>query len=141
MIMTATARSIDGGLRNEIDVNGRHTIITDEPVRLGGSDSGPAPHELLPAILAACVSTMVVTYARQRKWAVEDVVVDAEYDPGSTPRHVALRLHLPDGLTEDQVNRLQRVAESCPAKRSLEVGFAFDQEILFEPEREPSLAS
>ena len=52
MSMTATARPIDGTLRHEVEVNGRHTIITDEPTRLGGTDAGPAPHELLPAMLA-----------------------------------------------------------------------------------------
>jgi hypothetical protein len=30
-MFTATARSISGTLRHEVDVNGRHTIVTDEP--------------------------------------------------------------------------------------------------------------
>ena len=30
----------------EVEVNGRHTIVTDEPEGLGGTDQGPAPHEL-----------------------------------------------------------------------------------------------
>jgi putative redox protein len=51
--MTAVARSIDGGLRHEVDVNGRHVIVTDEPERLGGPDAGPAPHELLAAMSGA----------------------------------------------------------------------------------------
>ena len=42
MSFTATARSIDGTLRHEIDVNGRHTITTDEPESLGGTDTAPA---------------------------------------------------------------------------------------------------
>ena len=32
MSFTASAHSIDGTLRHEIDVNGRHTMITDEPL-------------------------------------------------------------------------------------------------------------
>lgn len=66
MPMTATAHAIDGGLRHEVDVNGRHTIITDEPERLGGTDLGPAPHELLVAMLASCVCTMIYFYTRNR---------------------------------------------------------------------------
>jgi putative redox protein len=46
MSFTASARRIDDTLRHEVDVNGRHTIITDEPTSLGGTDTGPAPHEL-----------------------------------------------------------------------------------------------
>jgi uncharacterized OsmC-like protein len=45
-------------------IDGRHRLTTDEPERLGGSDRGPAPHELLPAALAACVATTIRTYAR-----------------------------------------------------------------------------
>jgi hypothetical protein len=38
-VLTATARAVDGNLRNEIDVNGRHTLTTDEPESLGGTDT------------------------------------------------------------------------------------------------------
>jgi uncharacterized OsmC-like protein len=46
-MFTATARSIDGTLRNEVDVNGRHTLVTDEPESVGGTNAGPAPHDLV----------------------------------------------------------------------------------------------
>jgi uncharacterized OsmC-like protein len=59
MPMTASARSAHGSPYHTIDVNGRHTITTDAPDRLGGTDRAPAPHELLPAMLASCVSTMI----------------------------------------------------------------------------------
>ena len=41
MVLTAQARRI-GSLKNEIDVNGRHTIVTDEPEGLGGMDEARA---------------------------------------------------------------------------------------------------
>jgi putative redox protein len=132
MTMTATARSLDGTLRHEIDVNGRHTIITDEPERLGGRDSAPAPHELLPAMLASCVSTMITLYARSRGWPLADLRVDVAYDPEANPRSVATVIHLPEGLTADQIARLERVAATCPVKRALEAGFTFDQTLEFE---------
>ncbi len=128
--MTATAHAIDGGLRHEVDVNGRHTIITDEPERLGGTDLGPAPHELLAAMLASCVSTMICLYARNRGWELRDVRVEVVYDPEQTPRQAQVRVHLPDGLTDAQIRRLEKVAETCPARRSLEAGFAFDEQIV-----------
>jgi putative redox protein len=105
MSFTATARSIDGTLRHEIDVNGRHTITTDEPESLGGTDTAPAPHELLAATLASCVSTMIVLYARRRDWDLGDVRVDVEYDADTTPRLVEITVHLPAGLTAEQTER------------------------------------
>jgi uncharacterized OsmC-like protein len=53
MSLTATARSIPGTLRQEVLIDGRHQLVTDEPPSLGGGGAGPAPHELLPAALAA----------------------------------------------------------------------------------------
>jgi putative redox protein len=129
MSYTATARSIDGTLRHEIDVNGRHTITTDEPEHLGGTDTAPTPHELLAATLASCVSTMIVLYAQRRDWDLGDVRVDVDYDADTTPRRVEVTIHLPDGLTPDQTKRLERVADTCPVRRALEAGFTFDERL------------
>jgi putative redox protein len=104
MTMTACAVSTAGELRNDIDVNRRHTIATDVPEGLGGSDTAPAPHELLPAMIASCVSTMIGLYARARDWELEDVCVDVTYDSDATPRHAHVTVHLPAGLTPDQVS-------------------------------------
>lgn len=127
MAMTATAHPVGGTLRHEVDINGRHTIFTDEPDRLGGSDTGPAPHELMAAMVAACVSTMISMYASSRGWELEGLSVDVTYDPEPTPRHAEVIVHLPSGLREDQVRRLRRVAQTCPARRALEAGFSFDE--------------
>ncbi len=130
MSMTATARPVDGGLRHEVDVNGRHMIITDEPARLGGTDAGPAPHELLPAMLAACASTMIVMHANARGLEMDELRVDVVYDPEPTPRRVEMVVHAPAGLTRDQIERLRRIANACPAKRALEAGFTFDEKVI-----------
>ena len=132
MTMTASAVSIGGALRNDIAVNGRHTIATDVPEGLGGSDTAPAPHELLPAMIASCVSTMIGIYALTHDWALEDAWVDVTYDADVTPRHVEVTVHLPAGLTVDQLKRLTRVVDTCPVKRALEAGFTFDRQLVFE---------
>ena len=130
MSFTASARSIGGTMRHEVDVNGRHTIITDEPESLGGADTGPAPHELLPATLASCISTMIVLYAQRKGWEIGDVRVDVDYDHESEPRRFAVEVHLPGGLTDDQLARLRRVADTCPVRRALEGTFEFDERVL-----------
>ena len=129
MSFTASARSIDGTLRHEVDVNGRHTIITDEPASLGGTDTGPAPHELLPATLASCISSMIVLYGQRKEWELGGVRVDVDYDYESDPRRFDVTVHLPAGLTDDQVKRLRRVADSCPVRHALEGEFVFDERI------------
>jgi putative redox protein len=133
MAMTATARRADNSLKHEVDVNGRHTIVTDEPEHLGGTDEGPAPHELLAAMLASCVATMISMYAKNRGWDIGEIAVDVNYDNDSVPRRVAIDVHLPDHLTTDQQRRLERVADTCPARRALEAGFAFEERIILTP--------
>jgi|ERR1022692_1352225 putative redox protein len=133
MSMTATARNPGGGLRQEVDVNGRHTIVTDEPERIGGTDQGPAPHELLAATLASCIATMIASYAQNRGWDLGETSVEVDYDPDSVPRRFTIDVHLPNGITPDQQRRLQRVAETCPVRRALEAGFSFDEQITATP--------
>ncbi len=133
MKFTASSRRLVDGLSNEVDVNGRHTITTDEPVSLGGTDRGPAPHELLPAALASCIATTVVTYARNRGWDAEALVVDVGYDTDSRPRRFQVAVQLPDDLSPEQVRRLERVAASCPVRKALEGGFSFEERVLAAP--------
>jgi putative redox protein len=125
MSMTASARRIGETLAHEVDVNGRHLIVTDEPERLGGGDEGPAPHELLAATLASCAATMVAMYARKHGWEIGRTSVDVVYDPDSRPRRMSIELHLPADLDAVRRTRLERVAAACPARRALEAGFDF----------------
>ncbi len=133
--MSANASRVGKTLKHEVDVNGRHTIFTDEPTSLGGTDQGPAPHELLPAALAACISTMIAMYGERRGWEIGDASVDVDYDTESTPRRFVVALHLPDDLSAEQRRRLERVAETCPLRRALETGFTFDERLVTEPPR------
>jgi putative redox protein len=141
MSMKASARLVGPTLRSEIDVNGRHTIVTDEPARLGGTNTGPAPHELLPAAVAACVSTTIAMYARTKGWDLAEIVVDVDYDNEATPRRLDVEVHLPDSLAPAQVDRLRRVAATCPIRRSLEAGFAIEERFDFAPRHAPDQAA
>jgi putative redox protein len=134
MSLTATARSDPGTLRQEVVIDGQRRLITDEPERLGGDGSGPAPHELFPAALAACISTTLVMYARTKAWDLGDVSVEVDYDNHSTPRRFEIAIRLGGDLSEAQLERLMRVARSCPLRHSIEAGIEF-VEHLERPER------
>jgi len=129
MTLTATARSIPGTLRQEVLIDGQHRLITDEPVHIGGDGSGPAPHELFPAALAACISTSLVMYARTKEWDLGGVTVDVDYDNHATPRRFEIAIRLGGDLSDTQLERLEKVARSCPLRRSIEAGVEFVEHI------------
>jgi putative redox protein len=130
MTMTATTHRVGTSLKHEVNVNGRHMIVTDEPLSLGGTDEGPAPHELLPAALASCIATMVAMYAEKRGWEVGDTSVEVSYDSEASPRRFEIQLNLPAELSSEQLRRLERVAEGCPLRRALEAGFTFQERLV-----------
>ena len=129
MSLTATAHSAQDALRQDVLIDGRHRLVTDEPSRLGGTDQGPAPHELLPAALAACIATTIRTYARTNHWALGDLIVDVVYHNTSTPRHFDVTINLSNDLSDEQVRRIMRAAETCPVRRAIEAGMTFDEHL------------
>jgi putative redox protein len=129
MSLTATARSIPGTLRQEVVIDGKHRLITDQPEEHGGDGSGPSPHELFPAALAACVTVTLVQYGRTKGWDLGDVSVEVDYDPRSSPRQVQIAVECGSDLSEEQLVRLEKVARACPLRRSVEVGFEFAERI------------
>jgi putative redox protein len=128
--LVATARSVPGTLRQQVLVDGRHLLETDEPPEVGGDGSAPSPHELLPASLAACVSTTIVMYARTKGWELGEVVVDVDYDHRSTPRVARIAISVGGDLSEEQLERLEKVAAGCPVRRAVEGGIVFEEGIV-----------
>src|SRR5579885_259479 len=129
MSLTATARSIPGTLRQEVVIDGTHRLVTDQPVELGGEGSGPSPHELFPAALAACVTVTLEQYARTKGWELGGVTVEVAYENHAKPRQLAIDVRLGADLPPEQLERLEKVARACPLRRSIDTGFVFSERI------------
>ena len=117
--MKVVARRLQG-FAHEIDIEGGHTIVVDEPVEVGGTDTGPSPGRLLAASLASCTAVTMEMYAQRKGWelgAVE-VEVDATYDD-HTPTAYEVTVKLPAALDDEQRKRLFVVASKCPVHKVL----------------------
>ncbi len=69
-----TVRGAASGFVQEI-LAGRHQLRSDEPVSVGGTDTGATPYDLLLAALGSCTSMTVGMYARRKQWPLTRVTV------------------------------------------------------------------
>lgn len=122
--MKVLARRLEG-MAHEVELEGGHTLVVDEPRERGGTDTGPRPTQLLAASLASCTAITVEMYADRKGWDVGQVEVDVEveYD-GLVPATFAVALKLPRELDEEQRRRLLAVAAKCPVHKTLAGGAA-----------------
>jgi putative redox protein len=116
------ARRLEG-MAHEVELEGGHTLVVDEPRASGGTDTGPRPTQLLAASLASCTAITVEMYADRKGWDVGQVEVEVEYD-GLVPSTFAVALKLPRELDEEQRRRLLTVAAKCPVHKTLVGGAA-----------------
>lgn len=117
--MKVVARRLQG-FAHEIDIEGGHTIVVDEPAEVGGTGTGPSPGRLLAASLASCTAVTMEMYAARKGWEIGavEVDVDVEYDD-YTPSSFAVTLRLSPDLTEEQRERLVTIAGKCPVHQVL----------------------
>jgi putative redox protein len=110
---------------------GPHRFLADEPVKVGGLDSGPGPYDLLLAGLGACTAMTLRLYAERKALPLERVSVtlthgkihaaDCEYcetKEGMIDR-IERSIALAGALDAEQRKRLMEIADKCPVHRTL----------------------
>ena len=118
------------GFAQQIAV-GSHRLKADEPISVGGTDTGPNPYDLLLASLGTCTSMTVAMYARRKDWPLESVTVrlrhskihaadceECETRDGLVDR-IERDIEFEGALTEEQSSRLLEIAGKCPVHRTL----------------------
>lgn len=119
------------GFETHINVGG-HGLVADEPVAVGGTNTGPSPYGLLSAALAACTTMTLKMYAARKKLPVTSITAgvrhskihakDCEDCESSGDARVDVldkTLEIEGDITDEQRERMGEIASRCPVHRTL----------------------
>ncbi len=118
------------GYQTEITANGHH-LVADEPISVGGADTGPSPYDLLVAALGACTSMTLRMYADRKQLPLDAITVRLKHRKvhatdcaECTTREGSIdvierEIDLTGPLEESQRTRLLQIADRCPVHRTL----------------------
>ncbi len=115
----SVTRDRTGKMRHVVKVR-EHAFAVDEGPANGGEDSGPTPHDLYDAALAACKALTVLWYASRQQFPVEDIEVTVDRDDAderSGTYRLLATLTVTGALTEAQRQELLAVAGKCPVHK------------------------
>ncbi|WP_316176677.1 MULTISPECIES: bifunctional alpha/beta hydrolase/OsmC family protein [unclassified Bradyrhizobium] len=110
---------------------GPHHLTADEPLSVGGQDSGPGPYDLLLAALGACTSMTMRLYADRKLLPLDLITVTLRHnkihaeDCAACETKVGLidqlerEIHMDGALDEEQRRKLMEIADKCPVHRTL----------------------
>jgi putative redox protein len=114
---------------------GRHRLFADEPMKMGGLDSGPTPYDYLSIALGACTSMTLRLYADRKSLSLGRVSVDvthekvhaadcaecaAESSSGGKIDRFTRTIAVDTEVTEQLREKIIEIANKCPVHRTLE---------------------
>jgi len=123
--MTLIDSTYQGQLRCQSSHGPSGTLLeTDAPTDNQGKGERFSPTDLVATALSTCMLTIMGIVAERHGWSLEGVTARVEKTMSSeTPRRIAqltVWVELPADLEPQQRALLQRAAETCPVKVSLE---------------------
>lgn len=119
------------GKFQQIVTTGPHRMLADEPVAVGGDDTGPGPYDFLLTGLGACTSMTMRMYADRKQLPVDRITVTLQHSKihakdcaecetrDGMLDQIDRVIRIEGALDADQRQRLMEIADKCPVHRTL----------------------
>jgi putative redox protein len=120
ILATATVHG-ESGYAQKITTPG-HTLTSDEPVKRGGTGTGPAPFDLLLASLGACTAITLRMYADRKQWTLGAINIQLRLVKVADDQHIERTISLGSTLDAEQRSKLLEIADKTPVTRALAPG-------------------
>jgi uncharacterized OsmC-like protein len=103
---------------------GAHEITFDQPPSVpGGEDLGPSPLDVMAVAVGACAHYYASAFLFGRKLSTEGLRVEVEFDKSRDPvprlGRLTLRVLLPEGVSAQHEQGIERAVRHCPAYGTL----------------------
>lgn len=109
------------GYAQQVETAG-HTLAVDEPVKRGGTDTGPSPMELLLAGLGTCTSITLRMYAERKQWLLGDIEVNVRLLKEGDNQRIERVITIAGPLDAAQGQRLLEIADKTPVTKIVAAG-------------------
>jgi putative redox protein len=104
-----------------------HYWLADEPLKVGGKNTGPDPYEHLLAGLGACTSMTLRMYANRKKLPIDHIKVELTHTRNymddcaqqSGIEAIVRSISYEGTLDENQAKRFLEIADKCPVHKTL----------------------
>ena len=98
-----------------------NSLIADEPIDLGGKNTGMTPTELLASSLAACTCITLRMYANRKQWNVESIETHVTISNQEDSKTTLFERTITFTGTIDTIQRVRLldIANHCPVHKIL----------------------
>ena len=136
ILANATVHGASGYAQRIVTTTG-HEIASDEPERRGGTNTGPAPYDLMLGSLGACTAITLRMYADRKEWQLGAIEVKLRLvKEGDEPVHIERKISTSEPIGEEQQAKLLEIADKTPVTKTLAPGVAI--QTVFEISTQPA---
>lgn len=137
MILASAAVHGEQGYAQRVTTTSGHELLSDEPERRGGTNTGAAPFDLMLGSLGACTAITLRMYADRKQWNLGIIDVKLRLvKEGEEPIRIDRTMSVSEAIDSEQQAKLLEIADKTPVTKALASGIPI--QTVFETSTQPA---